>query len=218
MVAYLINPESEDRPLMRNAMLPGVSLGNLYRIYNLPSPRILKTHSVYRRGIKKAIYLVRDGRDVLVSYYHYNITRKAHLGSLSFEEFFDQYCLFRYGHLWHQNVFSWIQQGSEILGPNLKIIKFEDLVANTIKELAEIIEFLNIQASDQDLEDAVDSASIERMRKLEKEKFGEVENKNKRFYRRGEVGEWEEYFTPSLVERFNQMAGGALQLAGYAVD
>ena len=34
----------------------------------LPFPRIMRTHSLYIKEIPKVIYLMRDGRDVLVSY------------------------------------------------------------------------------------------------------------------------------------------------------
>ena len=41
------------------------------RIRTIPSPRFIKSHMPYSSKYKKAIYIVRDGRDVMVSAYHY---------------------------------------------------------------------------------------------------------------------------------------------------
>src|SRR5215470_5689419 len=39
----------------------------------LPRPRILKSHECFQPQYRRVIYIVRDPRDVAVSYYHHNV-------------------------------------------------------------------------------------------------------------------------------------------------
>ena len=54
-----------------------------------------------------------------------------------------------------------------------------------------------------------------RMRKIEMQRRGPVDNINASFYRGGKTGEWKDLFTPEIREGFNRNAGKALILAGY---
>ena len=42
-------------------------------IKSLVPPRVIKSHALYQQSFPKVIYLVRDGRDVYVSYYYYRL-------------------------------------------------------------------------------------------------------------------------------------------------
>jgi hypothetical protein len=200
-------------------MIPGVSIRKASHINALPSPRILKSHSWYRPSIPAAVYLVRDGRDVLVSRYHYRVTRRGRADEESFLQFFDRYCQGTYGQLWHQNVESWLGEGKSSMGERLMVVRFEDLKAGTETVFGEIAHFLQVPASPDQLREAVQAASLERQREIERSRWqslwGRTPSQNESFYRGGTSGQWKDYFTPSIEQRFYEISSRALTLAGY---
>lgn len=213
MLAYLLNPASADDPDLRNRMIPGVSLRHVALINRLSSPRYIKSHTWYRQEITRAVYLVRDGRDVIISLYHYYITRQGK--DQEFQSFLVDYLKGRFGQLWHTNVESWLVKGREVMGNNLLVVKFEDMKENTADILGDCADFLGITADSNQIEQAVDAATLPRMRKVEQQRKGKFSNSEAAFYRGGKTGEWKEYFVSGLIEDFFALNEYALRLAGY---
>jgi len=213
MVGVLVNPGEKGNPDFTRQNIPGVSISNAQKINTLNSPRIIKSHTWFRKDIRRAVYLVRDGRDVLVSLYHYYITREGKI--LSFPEFYSDYIKGKYGQLWHENVESWLIKGKELLGDDLLVISFEKLKADTYEVLTQTAEFLGLTAGKPEVDLALEASDISRMRKIEMQRRGPVNNLNASFYRGGKTGEWRELFTPDIREGFKRIAGNALSLASY---
>ncbi len=163
MVGVLVNPEEQGNPDFTRQNIPGISISNAKKINSHISPRIIKSHTWYRKDIRRAVYLVRDGRDVLVSLYHYYITRQNKI--LSFPEFYSDYVNRKYGQLWHENVESWLVKGKELLGDDLLVISFEELKADTYQVLTQTAEFLGLPAGKSEVELALEASDINRMQK-----------------------------------------------------
>ena len=72
-------------------------------IENLPSPHLVWSHDNYDPCYPKVIYLVRDPRDVVISYYHHH--KKYYDDSRDFDTFFDA---FMNGNIkpWETNIIS----------------------------------------------------------------------------------------------------------------
>jgi len=213
MLSVLVNPAAEGNPDFTRQNIPGISISNARKINSNNSPRLIKSHSWFRKDILRAVYLVRDGRDVLISLYHYYITRENK--DLSFSEFYEDYMNGKYGQLWHQNVESWLINGRERLGENLLVLRFEDLKADTRQTLTRAAEFLDLPSDRSEVEKALEISDISRMRKIELERRGPIDNINASFYRGGKTGEWTDLFTPDIREGFQMVAGKVLNLAGY---
>jgi hypothetical protein len=119
--------------------------------------RLIKTHEPYRRQYPRAIYLVRDVRDVAVSYFHYLQGRGVTVGD--FDDFiisFSRGRLDGYG-TWQGHVQSWLS-GSSSTGSVL-IVRYEDLRVDTSAELSKIARFVGIEVTGSDLETAVEDNS-----------------------------------------------------------
>lgn len=209
----IMDPTTCGAPEAFNRLLPGVSGSRLPLIWKLNDPRIIHSHTVYTRRLPRAIYLVRDGRDVVVSYYHYIVTREGL--KLPFPEWFDLYCRRWYGPRWHENVESWLMKGRKHLGRNLLVVKFEDLKANPAHKMREITTFLGLQTEPHAVSDAIEMASLEKARRHEKRLVGKLDNPDSSFYRGGKVGQWRDQFDEHSYKRFMRMSGRALNLAGY---
>jgi hypothetical protein len=210
----IIDPEKGFEPDVFNRLIPSVGIINLPLIWKLPDPRIMFTHAPFRRGLRRVVYVVRDGRDSLVSFYHKEFTREG--VAITFPEFFSLYNMRRFGPRWHDNVESWLTQGKEYLGDNLLIAKFEDLKKTPVPLIREIAKFLDIRADESAISHALEAASLENAREREKRENRRLDNPNASFYRGGKTGQWQEYMDDAIYAKFMKMSERAFSLAGYS--
>lgn len=213
ILVNILASDKEFTPELRAALIPDMSIRNVLYLRKLASPRLIKTHSWYQKKFTRVVYLARDGRDVLVSFYHYLITRNNK--SESFSEFFDKYMNGYYGQRWHENVESWIVRGRTNLGPRILIVKFEDLKKDTFNTTKLVTNFIGIKTNSETIENAIQQSSIEQMRDIESQRKGNLSDVNQSFYRGGRSGEWKEYLTGQQQQQFLDISGYALELLGY---
>src|SRR5205814_8352088 len=137
-VVYNLDPEYLSDFLILD-LVPDVHSCRYYRRHQ--TPMFFKTHHLPRAEYRRVIYLLRDGRDVMVSYYH-------HLRALNCDavDFFE---IVRTGRQlspskWHDHVNAW---RSTPFQADILTVRYEDLLENPVKELGRICEFAGIQRS-----------------------------------------------------------------------
>lgn len=214
ILANLIDPTVETDPLRRLALIPGVSIRTARRINALGSPRLLKSHATYLGRLPRALYLVRDGRDALVSLYHMRIVRPGHAERVSFADFCRRYFRGDLGERWDEHVLSWMKEGAREMGDALRVLKFEDLKAEVPGRVAEVTAFFGIESSREEIAGAVGKASLERLRETERARLGDLAPERS-LYRGGKTGQWRELLVGELLDRFMTRSREALALAGY---
>jgi hypothetical protein len=222
ILVNIMRPDAKGDPGIINTVIPSVSLRRLPLIYKCPRPRIIQSHTGYREDIPKAVYLLRDGRDVLVSFYHYLVTRSHYLvtrgGSdptLDFTGWFQRYEKGHYGQWWHENVESWLTIGVDRMGGRLLVIKFEELKNNTEKTIFAISQFLDIPADESRITEAVHMASLDQLQQWERKQWGQITDPNALFNRGGRTGQYKDYFTDTIMDRFLIMSEKAMRLCRY---
>ncbi len=179
-------------------------------INTLSSPRIIKTHSAYKANYPRVIYLVRDGRDVYVSYYHYRL--KILPEGCSFSEFLrmDDHspCL------WGDHVESWLSQKERLSG--VLIVSYENLLSNPNTELKRMVDFIGIQVTEEDIIQAVHASRFENMREIDQTKGRKYNlTGTDEFIRKGIKGEWRTQFSQDDIEFFKKREGKILIDLGY---
>jgi len=214
ILTNVLVPEANSNPDIFNKKIPGVGFRNMFDVNRMTSPRLLKTHTNWRPAIGRAIYVVRDGRDAIVSLYHYQITRRQK--NLTFETFYSRYRRGAFGQPWHENVESWLIEGRESLGEHLLVIPFADLKSDITNVISRILHFLGIEATEDKLAEAISEAGLDRMRQIERSRRGDLGSSDASFYRGGVTGQWDHYFTPDIVKEFMLIETNALRLAGYS--
>jgi Sulfotransferase domain len=134
----------------------------------LPRPRILKSHQYFNPRYGRIIYIVRDPRDVAVSQYHFHIKRTLIDESYPVEQFVQRFVAGETSIYasWGENVAGWL--ATRYHSPDFLLLRYEDMVADTPRELAKIATFLEIEADGQRISRAVEQSSAEHMRELEK--------------------------------------------------
>ena len=199
-------------------------------IYNLPDrllrrlPRVLKSHECFDPRYPRVIYIVRDPRDVAVSFYFYNIKVGVISEGYSIEDFVRRFLApnvvgyaDRVG-CWQDHVLSWIRlrQGKS----GFALIRYEDLLADPVKELTELAQFLGIDPTRERIERAVRLSSASHMQSLEKEQSQDwAATKGTRqdisFVREAKAGGWRKTLTPTAVKAIEGAWGETMKELGY---
>jgi hypothetical protein len=211
---------------------------------NAAIPTLFFTHDNYLRdytgtdakfenyGRARIVLLVRDPRDTAVSQYfqwkHRIRPRKKvinayPLGDLEVYDFIAGEAagipkIIGFMNAWAQDIDRF---------PQLMILKYEDLRADGPGQLRKLLAFLGQSPTDAEIEDAVSYASLDNMRRLERENSGKLMS-NSRLkpadasdpssfkVRRGKVGGWRDYLTAEEAERIDHMVGTELKpIFGY---
>jgi len=109
----------------------------------------------------------------------------------------------------------------------IRVVRYETLRRDTAKTLGNVLEFMNETATDTELAQCVEFASVENMRKMEKDTFfkgvgdrmtpGDASNPDSYKVRRAKVGGYRDYFTEDEVARIDELVARTLSHAyGYS--
>lgn len=135
----------------------------------LPSPRIFKSHLSFEKiykGRGKYVYVMRDGRDVAVSYYRHYQSYQRFDGS--FEAFFEKFLKgdVEYGS-WFEHVASWLAAKDAL---DVLYLRYEDLMDDLEGSLRRIIAHCGLAVDDKDFPRILERCSLRFMKEHE-EKF-----------------------------------------------
>lgn len=209
----------------------------LSRVYGIPSTadgkiktqahfeasdiRFLKTHQHYQKYSQHfkpylSIYLVRDGRDALVSEAHHRKNIVAPGTSLS--KTLKESILARRGSYfggWADNVESWIT-------PAAIFLRYEDLIEEPIAVVEQLREFIALPSPNPDK-----LPSFEEMKKGNEDfvsdqpvlsEDGATQNRHQLFFRKGIAGAWKEDMNEQQHELFWKYHGHIMDALGYQHD
>jgi Sulfotransferase domain len=211
-VVYGVDPRWSP-PLLANDLVPDVHFNRFYRRY--ATPMFFKSHhlplSVYRR----VVYLLRDGRDVMVSYFHF--LEAVHKRTLDFRE------LVRTGSSlipckWHEHVEAWRRNP---YGADMLIIRYEDLLDRPVEELDRFCRFIQLRRDREFLSAAAEAARFETLRAKEAQVGMGCPDRwpaAKFFFRRGKAGSYKDEMPRPVLELFVAEAAEALRQNGYAIS
>ncbi len=199
-----------------NQQMPGVGLHfNALRL--LPnSGRLLATHEYYRNDYHRAIYMVRDARDVLLSEFAFLSALEYYSNDL--DHFVKTFLFTRvsaYGP-WQKNVTSWLDSPIAKNG-NMMVVRYEDLRKDPVPLFAQMADFLGAKVSEEKIKEAVANNSIQKMRAKE-DKEPVRASIGGRFVRDGAVRGWLSKLTPDQVRLIEQYAGDTLLRLGYPLS
>jgi sulfotransferase family protein len=174
------------------------------------SPRNLEFFDVFNALFPtvKFIHIVRDGRDCAVSGWFHNLRVtpewvKKTYGSMEgyVTSFIDN---------WAKDV-SAAQAVGDAHPMQVRQVRYEDLTANTERTLADLFNFLDVDASPSVLAECRSAASFER---LSGGRAAGEENANS-FFRKGVTGDWRNHLSPDVIATIHQRAGIWLDRFGY---
>jgi hypothetical protein len=176
-------------------------------------PRIIKSHAPYDRRYPRVIYLVRDGRDVAVSYYHRRRDRGFNYGD--FSGYLRAFVAGRVGLIggWREHVLGWRRHAGRL--PFL-LVRYEDQRRDPTTSLAAMAGFLGLDATPDAVERAVAASDFCAMQRIEQGvRPASAMDRDRAWVRRGEVGGWRAHFSAADRTLFDAYAGDLLEELGY---
>ena len=220
MVANLMHPQEPVTFLNIDHVSPDPDLRSRNFLKKCPRPRVMKSHHPFDARYKRVVYIARDPRDVIVSQYHFQIKRGVIQAAHPIAEFVERALngqTNQYGS-WGQNVGSWLI--ARFKTPDFLLLRYEDLKERPEAELARVAAFLGLEAGPQQLSQAVQLSSADRMRKLEKvqaDKWASTRETRKdlAFVRSAVAGEWKSTLPDAEVERIERAWGNIMRVLGY---
>ncbi len=133
----------------------------------MPEPRMFRTHCAYDHRYHRVILVVRDPRDIAVSYYHDMVRRQVidpEHPIPAFVEHFVAGSLDPYGP-WGGNVGSWL--GARRDTDDFVCLRYEDLLADTVAQVRRLLGLLKLERTDEQLQRVAELSTADRMRSLE---------------------------------------------------
>lgn len=194
--------------------------GSLDEIVCRSDPRLFWLHSRYDPEFRRVVYLLRDPRDVMTSYWHWKRMVEPRF-RLSIRDFVSDNKIWPCR--WDEHVFDWVLSHHD---PAPLVIRYEDLHRETSVVLARVLHFLDLPQTVDDIERAVNAGSFVCMRSLEEElkaagrtlsvpSSGAVGDRDERFMRRGRIGGWKDELDPGTVRIIERKYGDVMRAVGY---
>jgi hypothetical protein len=206
-VIYGLDPEYAPYTLVRD-LVPG-HLQKYYKRHGTPT--FFKSHHLPRPRYKRVIYLVRDGRDVMVSYFHH---LRAETGKeIDFLKVVQGEGV-TWPYKWHEHVEAWLANPYQA---QMLVIKYEDLMQDAVEELRRFCGFVGVTREDAVLAQVAQNASFEKLRQKEMRDglASPYWPKDQFFMRRGQVGSYKDEMPADVLDMFLREAGETLRKLGY---
>ena len=227
LIGNLIYPDEPTTFLNVEERIPEIYFNSDHRLRALIRPRILKSHECFQPHYPSIIYIVRDPRDVAVSFYHHNLKARNIPDNYPMDEFVSRFLLAEFDRkwgTWADHVQSWLRMRQN--HPGFMLLRYEDVKADPEHELSRLADFLGqrsfrlINRSAESLRQAIERSSPERMRKFEKEQNGEwvltkSTRSDKPFVRSATAGMWKSVLSPAAVMAIEAAWGPLMQHLGY---
>jgi hypothetical protein len=187
-------------------------------------PRIFKSHECFDPRYPRIIYILRDPRDVAVSFYYYCLKMRILREGYSMDDFVGRFISAkivpyadRVG-CWEDHVLSWLRLRTG--KPGFFLLRYEDLQADPARELAKVASFLGVEATPEKIERAVSLSSASSMRSLEakqSKEWGVTKDSRQdiRFVREAKSGGWRDKLSAASVQAIEHAWGTTMRELGY---
>lgn len=190
--------------------------------------QVVHCHYRYYPGLKNVFCVMRDGRDVMVSFYYHSLFLRD--DCLNYHEFMDTSRALKISNpdniqenlprfieykFTAKNIprFSWSEFVLSWLSREVPIIKYEEMLTYPEKSIQIALDHYSIEASVDGVRRAISKYSF---KNLSGRNRGQEDKKS--FLRKGISGDWKTHFSLEAKQVFNHYAGDILVKLRYEKD
>ncbi|KAM9035919.1 bile salt sulfotransferase isoform X2 [Sarcophilus harrisii] len=192
---------------------PWIEMKNGFElIKNKEDPRFLTSHlpvhlfpKSYFSSKAKMIYIARNPRDVIVSYYHFINPFALDSSWSAFENFFESFLRGNVYGSWFDHIKGWLSMRNS---EKFLFLTYEELHQDLKVSVEKICRFLRKKLSEEEISSVLENASFQVMEKHRLENNESIEYLRRNqvvLMRKGICGEWKNYFTVAQMETFNKL-------------
>jgi hypothetical protein len=219
LIANLIHPESPVTFANIESVIPDATALSSRAMKRVRRPRLIKSHEYFDPRYNKVIYLVRDPRDVVISFYNFRRKNRWFDDSYPIERYVAE--RFLKGDMdvtWGEHVGSWLSTRGR--HPGFLLVRYEDLGQGPADQLRRIAQFLELESTPARLALAVERSDRQRLRQLETVEHEQwVTTRGRRmdvpFIGSGKSGAWKEHLPVSASALIEAEWGELMNRLGY---
>ena len=141
-------------------IVPDVHTAKFYRRYDTRT--LFRTHHLPRPQYRRVIHLVRDGRDAIVSYYHFCAAIEGQQPNFTHMISTDEGL---FPCKWHEHTAAWLANPDDA---KLMTLNYEALKEDTLAELRRLCDFAEGERDRQVLKNVARTCAFDAMREKEK--------------------------------------------------
>ncbi|WOL17589.1 flavonol sulfotransferase-like [Canna indica] len=205
-------------------------LGDGPRLYSTHLPFPMLPDSIKASGCR-LVYVCRDPKDVVVSFWHFNEgikkgpDRAMREAAAPFDRFFEKFCdgVCPYGPIWDHVLGYW---NESLRAPEkVLVLKYEEMLEDPLGTLTRMAEFMDCAFTEEEEKAGVPAeivklCSFGNLRDVavkQNRRLGPKEVvKTDSFFRKGVAGDWKNHLSPEMAEKLDRIIQEKLHGTGLA--